>query len=914
MKKILYTILALVVITPLITFAGFFDFLKSMPVIFGDGNVYQKDQWTSTTSPSSSITQTVFGKAIRITGLSDGCLGVTSGIVGSSGSACGSGSGGGSSGGTWSTTTSTVTGRLINYSNNTTDIPAIGGTSTSTADYWFDPNTQTSYLSGNVGIGSSSPSSVLSVSGNIFQNGAYTHFGTANSGFRCNTISTSCLELIGDDNTQGGVILQIENKNAGASAFSGLNLLNNEASRGNNASFYSGLFLNGSNYSDPTFGVLNNVPRILQLGNTMGSITIQASSTDLTVPYINLALNNTEIAKFTPTGIGFGTSSPYAALSVVGNSGVVAEKFTATSTTAFSTFGGRVGVGTTSPAQKFEVSDGNIFVSSASGQGRGIVLSTDIMDDSSRPSLKFLRNNFAGFLGDDHANQTFNFMTALSGTRVFNSTIRAYGAETAGFSKYAGLTHDGTVGSVLTGAGDLTLSPSTLKVGIGTSSPATELNIAGTLPELTLTDTDATTNLKHWFIESDSGAFAIGTTSDQLVKTTTRPFNISSNGQITIGNKDSTTSRLVVTGGAVGTGLVTLSRPGVAQFSFALGGGGLSVVDDTSVFNVLNMFGDTQQNQLYIGSRSLSVQDGRSDILSGTSFSSAAGTDVNGHPLEIIAGRGTGAGIPGDMKFSTGVATVSGTTAQSTSTRMVISATTGNVGIGTSSPSIIGTSLSNFVIGSAAAVNAGMILDGSSTGTGLRYGFGSNGVLSAGILRNNNLRTLTFSNSSANASDLVIGSTGNIGIGTTSPFAPLSVATPGGIVTPNISATSTTATSTFAGGLDLMVATVQQKLSLRFSVATSTTWTGTTTKQLGPITTLQTWSSATCYTTSGTLNVRFGDGINSTNMIQASSTPATFAITTNRKFVPGSKLQVSIGTPATSPTEISCTIDYISNI
>lgn len=640
----------------------------------------------------------------------------------------------------WATTTSSVPSRLIVYPKNNTDIVTIGSNSTTTSPYWFDPNTQISYLSGNVGIASSSPSFPLSIIGDVYQRGGYIHLGTADSAFTCKTFSVICAELVGNDNTTGGVLLQLENKNAGASAYGGFVLLNDLAYLGNNASYYAGMFLNSSGYSDPTFGQTNNVPNILQVGNTMGSIVMQASSTGSTASYISFVTggvqNANERGRFTNSGLG---------------------------------------IGTTSPIQKLEVSNGNIFISSPNGQGRGLTISTDVMDDTSRPSIKFLRNNFAAFLGDDHANQTFNFMTTLSSTRVFNSTLRAYGSETGGFTKYAGITHDGTVGSVTTGFGDLVLSPATLKVGIGTSSPATELNVAATLPEITLSDIDATTNLKHWFIESDSGTFAIGTTSDQLVKTTTRPFSISSTGQIAIGHKDSLTSRLVVTGSALGTSLITLVRPGVAQFSWALAGGGLSFADDLTAFTVANLFGDVQQNQIYIGSRGLPTPDGRTDILSGTTFSSAAGTDVKGHPLEIVAGRGTGAGTPGDLRFSTGIAGSSGTTAQSTSTRMFISGSTGNVGIGTTSPTISGTSLSNFIIGSAAATNVGMALDGSSAGTGLRYGFASNGTLAAGILRNNSTATLTISNSSANATDIVIGSTGNVGVATTSPAVKLDV-------------------------------------------------------------------------------------------------------------------------------------------
>jgi hypothetical protein len=62
--------------------------------------------------------------------------------------ACGTGGGGG--GGTWSTTTSQTSGRFVNYSNNTTDIVTIGSNSTTTAEYWFDPNTETSFLKGKI--------------------------------------------------------------------------------------------------------------------------------------------------------------------------------------------------------------------------------------------------------------------------------------------------------------------------------------------------------------------------------------------------------------------------------------------------------------------------------------------------------------------------------------------------------------------------------------------------------------------------------------------------------------------------------------------------------------------------------------------------------------------------------------------
>lgn len=63
-------------------------------------------------------------------------------LLADQGAACGSG-GGGSGGGTWSTTTSTVSGTLINYPNNDTDVVTIGSSATTSAEAYFDPNTNT---------------------------------------------------------------------------------------------------------------------------------------------------------------------------------------------------------------------------------------------------------------------------------------------------------------------------------------------------------------------------------------------------------------------------------------------------------------------------------------------------------------------------------------------------------------------------------------------------------------------------------------------------------------------------------------------------------------------------------------------------------------------------------------------------
>ena len=64
--------------------------------------------------------------------------------------------GGGGGGGTWATTTSTVAGQLINYPLNDDDVVTIGSNSTTTAEFYFDPN----LLVMNLGTGAAGDSSL----------------------------------------------------------------------------------------------------------------------------------------------------------------------------------------------------------------------------------------------------------------------------------------------------------------------------------------------------------------------------------------------------------------------------------------------------------------------------------------------------------------------------------------------------------------------------------------------------------------------------------------------------------------------------------------------------------------------------------------------------------------------------------
>jgi len=92
-----------------------------------------------------------------------------------------------------------------------------------------------------------------------------------------------------------------------------------------------------------------------------------------------------------------------------------------------------------------------------------------------------------------------------------------------------------------------------------------------------------------------------------------------------------------------------------------------------------------------------------------------------------------------------------------------------------------------------------------------------------------------------------------------------------------------------------------------FSYATSTPWTATTTLLLGSPFEAETFAYGQCFTDAGTLVVQIGDGTNKMEPWNASSTIGTQTLATNNSFTAQEKRYIDIGTPATSPTKISCT-------
>ncbi len=198
----------------------------------------------------------------------------------------------------------------------------------------------------------------------------------------------------------------------------------------------------------------------------------------------------------------------------------------------------------------------------------------------------------------------------------------------------------------------------------------------------------------------------------------------------------------------------------------------------------------------------------------------------------------------------------------------------------------------------------------NGSGLGISSGLGTNATYS------DTADLVSYAGSAARMR--ILGTNGNVGIATSSPWRALSVKGSSDLginaLAGSFTSTTTTATSTLVGGVDLRTATVQQHLYPSFTYATSTAWTGTTTIQLGPAYTIETWNGIKCYTDAGTLNVQPVNGASLMTMAAVTSSVALQTISTNNAIPVNTKRSVQIGTPASSPTVISCTVDKTINI
>jgi hypothetical protein len=192
-----------------------------------------------------------------------------------------------------------------------------------------------------------------------------------------------------------------------------------------------------------------------------------------------------------------------------------------------------------------------------------------------------------------------------------------------------------------------------------------------------------------------------------------------------------------------------------------------------------------------------------------------------------------------------------------------------------------------------------------------------------------------------NAVRAIIDSAGNVGIGTTTPFTLLNIAStnPKFTISDIDAATNykhwfinssngdfmvgTTSDSQALNGVAFQIAStsvistngkvISATLYPTFTYATSTAWTATTTIPLGVAVVGETWLNAYCYTDTGTVFVSFYDGTDRMNIVPVATAIASTTLSTNNIFNAGDKRYVDIGTPASTPTKVSCTISKFIN-
>ncbi|MDO8567002.1 MAG: DUF5011 domain-containing protein [bacterium] len=291
---------------------------------------------------------------------------------------------------------------------------------------------------------------------------------------------------------------------------------------------------------------------------------------------------------------------------------------------------------------------------------------------------------------------------------------------------------------------DVTLEGLRGALGVGTSTPAWALQIASsTAPQLALTDPNAGANLKHWTLRSVAGTFYLATSSDAYATSTSAALTIDTNGALTLA------SALGV--GSGGTGQTTFTS---GQLLYGNGTNGLSSVATSS----------------------LAV--GASITSSGTLGAQVGGTASS---LSLnMANENTWTAL---QKFGNASTTQIGSTGSA-----YFATASGNVGIGTASPGykldVNGTlnirSVLHFGSNSESAFGTTdshpVIYSSSNTGSVYPFLLAGNLVLQS--RSSGGIRDIVFVNGTTPAAQMVIqGSTGNVGIGTTSPFSTLQIAT-----------------------------------------------------------------------------------------------------------------------------------------
>ncbi|MEK7509244.1 MAG: hypothetical protein AAB605_00850, partial [Patescibacteria group bacterium] len=331
--------------------------------------------------------------------------------------------------------------------------------------------------------------------------------------------------------------------------------------------------------------------------------------------------------------------------------------------------------------------------------------------------------------------------------------------------------------------GQFTWVGTTGALGLGTTTPFASLQIATTTGKnLVLTDSGAGANLKHWLFSSQGGNLYIGTTTDAYATSTSAAFTILNSGQIGIGTTTPNgifDEELVIQNVANSSDTIIGFGHTSSSYMFGLGfdrdfGDQFVLMDQTETIRYLTV--DAPTRNIGIGTSTPQwLLNPFSSTASQLALSAGAG-------IAQWAFRNAG----GNLYFAT--TTVAGTATTSTSALTIIGSS-GNVGIGTTSPfaplsisynwnggATPGLVINNAVAESGPEATLYLMTNGSTEANDRNWGFATNHNA------NGNFEILSSIGNKdvADTSRFVIDRQGNVGIGTTSPLAQLTVATSNG--------------------------------------------------------------------------------------------------------------------------------------
>ena len=429
-------------------------------------------------------------------------------------------------------------------------------------------------ISGNVGIGSTTPGAKLAIVAGV-------------------TNSNNIIDSNGSINNF--LQFNIQNTSTGSSAESGYSAT---ANNGTPTTNFMWMGINNSNFYNPqtyTVGGAGDT-NLFGAGNDMFIVNNNATKAMYFLTGGSATTTNTAMTILSNRNVGIGTTSPYLPLSVAGggvfSGDVRSSTFTATSTASSSIPFLTGGVGSdltintnTVNTLKLQPSFGKVTIGNGTpayaldvfGPITGAVVDNVIRANSGADYVAIAANNTkaggtgqANFLLQKNGSNKFQFGLdfATNGTLdffVYDATTQSNGFYIAnnGDIRLGSKGVSGTGG--YNGTQKLTIIASTGNVGIGNTSPAFPFQVSSTSlsntmkGQIALTDSGAGSNLKNWLLTSNQGTFYLGTTTDTSATSTIAALTINPNANLGIGST-SPSSRLSVTGNSYVSGLSTASN------------------------------------------------------------------------------------------------------------------------------------------------------------------------------------------------------------------------------------------------------------------------------------------------------------------------------------------------------------------